>query len=174
MTSAIMPLRSIGKIIRKTPCYTWREHLFFGHLEKNLKEQQTQVNLFLNKKSTPWFKVLKFITYWLPVFKKLRSPFLNAFMQTRLQQSTWWNSPILHVPSENKGQGRRTCFSSENIFLWWWIHQKWKLDLTDTWIGYFVPIEKRTPLCHYKYHPLSPCDGLLWTPLLEYNFQLYS
>lgn len=133
MTSArsITPLRWIGEIISKTPWQRWRTLLFFGHLERKLKEQQTQVNLFLNKKSTPWCKVLEFTTYWLSILKKFISPFHNAFMQTILQQSTWWNSPNLHAPSENKVQGRGTV-SSENIFLWWWMYQKWKLILPDT------------------------------------------
>lgn len=145
----IMPPRSIGEIISKTSWCTWRELLFLGHLERKLKEQQTQVNLLLNKKSTPWLKLLEF-TYWLPIFKKLISPFLNAFMQASLQQSTWWNSPTLHMPSENKVQGRTV--SGENIFLWWWMYQKWKLILPDTemstlsqwrkgpWKGHYVTI----------------------------------
>lgn len=62
---SIMPLRSIQEIISKTPWRTLKELLFFGHLERKLKEQQAQANLFPNKKSTPWIKVSEFTTCFL-------------------------------------------------------------------------------------------------------------
>lgn len=107
----------------KIPCHTQEGVLFFRYLERKLKTHQTQVNFFLNKKSTPWFKVLDFTTYWLPTCKKLILPFLNALLQTSLQQSTC-ETLAFHMPWE-KVWGRKTisvfpcdgaCNKNKNCF----------------------------------------------------------
>lgn len=124
MTSAElnMSLRSVREITTKSPDIYRRT--FILHVFRK-KAQQTQVNFFLNKKSTPWFKVLEFTTDRLPSCKKLILPSLNAFMQISLQQSTCETLALPHALK--KVWGRKTtsifpcdggCNKNKN-----WFHQ---------------------------------------------------